>query len=126
MPNWTLAGGNNITLSQSGNAVTVSGANAGGGGTVSMYPQLPPAVVNSVPLTQSTSQGAGGGSTQSSATQWAWVTPIVLEANVVANNIRMAGSHSIQSGATGSSGTYKFGGTFALYTRTASTLNSVS
>ena len=30
---WTLAGGNNITLSQAGNAVTISGANVGGAQT---------------------------------------------------------------------------------------------
>lgn len=34
----TLAGGNNITLSQSGNAITISAANGGGGGGIAAIP----------------------------------------------------------------------------------------
>lgn len=89
----TLAGGNNITLSQNGNAVTISGANGGGAGftagmsnigntsgTTGMATnQLVLAGGNNVTLSQSTgaggntvtiSAGNGGGGNTTYATMW--------------------------------------------------------
>lgn len=118
-----LAGGSNITLSQSGVSVSIIGP---GDGSVSMYPLVIPQVITSVPLTQSLSAGAAANSTQSSNTINGWMFPFPNPSAIVANNVRMAAIHSLVSGATSHTGTYQYGATFALYTRSLSTLNSAS
>lgn len=119
-----LVGGSNITLSQSGNSISFVAAAPGG--TVSMYPAIPLPIVTSAPLAQTVSGGAGGGSTASSVTLNGWVWPIALEGALRANNIRMAEHHSLVSGATSVTGTYRHFATFAMYSRSVSTMNLVS
>lgn len=140
-----LVGGANITLSQSENTITIS-ASAGGGytpdgldanagpqgntvgmfQTISMYPMEIPVTAGSVPLSQSISAGAGGGSTASSNTLNGWVWPMVLPANLRGNFIRIGESFSIQTSATSQSGTFRHGLSFGIYQRSNSTLNLVS
>ena len=92
----TLAGGNNITLSQAGNNITISAANITVTGipTLSFWPDIIAPVSTATQFLNtyysgSTSSGAGANSTQSGYTFSLYAQPFVLPCNLIYNSIMM-------------------------------------
>jgi hypothetical protein len=125
-----LAGGDNITLSQSGNTVSIVGAaNTGGtsGGnnnaaSWSMFPYpLPASTAGSTYYSGSTSQGAGGASTQTGYTFSIYFVPIQLPVPVVFSEMRMPISYNTAAGTGSATVLWSLG----IYSNNNSTLSKV-
>ena len=113
-----LAGGNNVTLSQNGNTISFVGMP----GLVSQWPDmLPASTVASTYYSGSTSQGAGGNSTQSGYTFSIYVVPLILPCPVVFSAIRFPVSYTTAGGTGSVTNVFSLG----FYTNNASTLSLV-
>lgn len=120
-----LQGGNNVTLSQitsnnGSHTLIVSGPSDG---TVSLWPYpLPASTTVSTYYSGSTSQGAGGGSTQTGYTFSLYANPLPLPGHLAFSELRLGVSNSRSTAGTGSvTQVYSIG----LYTNNASTLSLV-
>lgn len=109
----TLAGGNNITLSQAGNAVTISGA---AGGVISMWPVQPEQMSYSATI-------GSGASAATQTTVTAWVFPMAIPAALNFNNIRIPISISLSASASSLQYTFQVGASFGLYTLNVSSMS---
>jgi hypothetical protein len=90
--NMTLAGGNNVTLSQGENAITISGSNIGTG---SFWPDLPPYLLpifngNVGNANAATSAGTGTNSTLTNYTMYYYICPQFIPINLTYQSILFA------------------------------------
>lgn len=119
---WYLFGGNNVTLSQNANSVTVSAGNT----TVSdnLWPaQMPVPNGVSTFYSGSTSQGAGGNSTQTGYTFSHYIVPMVLQKNLSVTAVYLPLSAGSSTNRTGSV-TQVF--SVGIYSNNASTLSKIA
>lgn len=109
-----FVGSNNITLSQSvnGSSATVSVIGAAGP-TVSQYPTWAPTITGSSLNNGTSSQGAGGNSTQSGYTMSLYVNPVILANGVTYTNFKNLMSYQTAAG-TGSWTLSAFAGLYTL------------
>lgn len=112
----TLAGGSNVTLSQSVNAVTIYSPDR----YISAYPNVPVTTVFS---------NLVGGQNSSAATNTSvsvWVVPMALEAPLAYNEIYIPAVVSLTTTATTGNWSYTAGLTLGLYTLTGASLSLLS
>jgi len=102
----TLAGGNNITLSQAGNAITISAGAGGGGASISHWKLVP---------------GGAGQQTITVPNAQMYVVPIFMPANLTGHTARIFIS---AAGASGSSAQVSW--SVNVYTKTGTKISSVS
>ncbi len=114
-----LAGGNNVTLSQNANSVTISGAPAT---TLSLWPSpLPASTAVSTYYSGSTSQGAGGNSTQSGYTFSIYLSPVVVDYPLAYTQLMAPISNNTAAG----TGSVTMLWSFGLYSKNDNTLSKV-
>lgn len=120
-----LQGGNNITISQitsnnGSHTAILSGPNIA---TVSMWPDvLPASTALSTYYSGSTSQGAGGNSTQTGYTFSLYAVPLVLPVALAFSELRIG----IQNGTSAGTGSITHMYSVGIYTNNANTLSRVT
>ena len=116
-----LAGGNNITLSQAGNSITVYGA-GGNNITASYWPDVFPASTSALTYySGSLSVGAAAASTNTSYTVSYYIQPFVLPCNIAYTQVGLVVNYGTSAGTGSATNLWSLG----IYSNNASTLSLI-